>query len=226
MTEGTTAPVSWDILLPTMPHRHDQMCGLLAELDRQWQPGLGVLIYRDNLQRPGNASYGKWQDLQEMSQADYTSFIADDDWVAPDFVTRIMGALQSRPDYVGFAVRYTFDGNPATPVDHSLRHTGWHDSAAVLARDIVHHNPIRRDLALQATWATDHQGADRTWAADLRATGKVQDEVYLPEQMYYYQETSVSWSRWGGRNPGPLPDHEIKPVPEYPWLKVRDECAV
>ena len=218
-----TGPVTWDILLPTMPHRHDQMCGLLAELDRQWQPGLGVLIYRDNLRRRGNASYGKWQDLQEMSGADYTSFIADDDFVAPDFVARIMEALQSRPDYVGFAVRYTVDGQLAMPVEHSLRHTGWQNSPAILTRDIVHHNPIRRDLAMQARWRTDTQEADRAWAAQLR--GKVRSEAWIPEPMYHYRETSDSWTRWGGRKPEPLPEAEIKPVPEYPWLTVRDECA-
>lgn len=218
----TSAPVTWDILLPTMPHRHDQMCALLAEIDRQWRPGLGMIIYRDNLQRRGNASYGKWQDLEGMSQADYTSFIADDDWIAPDFVARIMAALQERPDYVGFAVKYTVDGVQAMPVEHSLRHTGWANSPAILTRDLVHHNPIRRELALLATWRTDTQEADRAWAADLR--GKVQTEVWIPEQMYYYQETSDSWTRWGGKRE-PLPEAEIQPIPSYPWLMVRDECA-
>ena len=224
MTEA--APVSWDLLLPTMPHRHDQMCDLLAEIDRQWQPGLGVLIYRDNMRRAGNASYGKWQDLQEMSQADYTSFISDDDWIAPDFVARIMAALAGRPDYVGFAVRYTYDGRLCTPVEHSLRHGGWHDRPWLLARDIVHYNPIRRDLALLATWGTSHLGADRDWSADLRATGRVQAEAWIGEQMYYYQETSTSWARWGGKNPGPLPDSAIRPLPQYPWLTSVDECPV
>ena len=220
-----SGPVTWDLLLPTMPHRHDQMCELLAEIHRQWQPGLGVLVYRDNMRRPGNASYGKWQDLQEMSQAEYTSFISDDDWIAPDFVFRIMEALQDRPDYVGFPVRYTFDGKLMTPVEHSLRHDGWHDSPSLLSRDIVHYNPIRRDLALLATWQADHFGADRTWAAELRATGKVETEAWIPGQMYYYRETSNSWSRWGGRNPGPLPEPQIEPLPQYPWLTAVDECA-
>jgi hypothetical protein len=217
-------PVTWDLLLPTLPHRHEQLCSLLAEIDRQWQAGLGMIAYRDNLHRPGNASYGKWQDLEEMSAADYTSFIADDDWIAPDFVARIMEALESRPDYVGFGVKYTIDGEPAMPVEHSLRHTGWANSPAILTRDLVHHNPIRRDLALLATWRTDTQEADRAWAADLRASGKVRTEAWIPEQMYWYQESGDSWTRTGGKRE-PLPEAEIEPIPSYPWLTVRDECA-
>jgi hypothetical protein len=215
--------LTWDILLPTLPHRHDQLCPLLAEIDRQWQPGLGMILYRDNLQRPGNASYGKWQDLEEMSRAEYISFIGDDDWVAPDYVSRVMEALGSGPDYVGYAIRYTSNGNPMMPVEHSLRHGGFREAPDALYRDIVHHNPIRRDLALLATWRTDHHTADQTWSKDLRETGRVQTEVWIPEQMYYYQETSNSWTRWGA-GPQPLPDSEIRPVPEYPWLTIRDEA--
>jgi hypothetical protein len=221
----STPAVTWDILLPTMPHRHEQMCELLAELHRQWQPGLGVLVYRDNLRRAGDASYGKWQDLQEMSRAEYTSFIGDDDWVAPDFVCRVMEALENRPDYVGFAVRYTVNGNPATPVEHSLRYDGWHDYPSLLVRDINHQNPIRRELALLATWETTHQGADRTWAADLRATGKVRNEAWIGEQMYHYQENPGSWSRGAAEGRMPMPVSEIRPLPRYPWLTAVDECA-
>jgi hypothetical protein len=216
---------TWDILLPTIPHRHESLCALLAELDRQWQPGLGMLVLRDNLQRPGNASYAKWQDLQEWSHADYTSFIGDDDWIAPDFVARIMGALEQGPDYVGFAVAYTYDGQPRIPVEHSLLHGGWWNSSNLLARDIVHHNPIRRELALLATWRTDIQTADSFWADDLRATGQVRSEVWIPEPMYHYRQSAATWTEGGIAQLGPLPADQIKPIPEYPWLLVRDECA-
>lgn len=217
---------TFDLLLPTLPHRHDQLCALLAEVDRQWQPGLGMLVYRDNFQRPGNASYGKWQDLEEWSKADYTSFIGDDDWIAPDFVSKVMAAMESGPDYVGFALRYTVDGVRQMPVENSLRHGRWENSPQMLWRDLDIHNPIRRELALLATWRTDIHHADRQWADDLRATGKVLTEEYIPEEMYWYQETSDSWTQRhvGGRMWEPLPADQIRPLPEYHWLSVRDEC--
>ena len=75
--------VTYDVLLPVLPHRHGQLTALLAEFDKQAQPGFGMILWRDNLRRAGNASYAKWQDLQEMSQAAYTSFLADDDCDRP-----------------------------------------------------------------------------------------------------------------------------------------------
>lgn len=212
--------ITWDLLLPTIPHRHETLCALLAEIDRQWQPGLGMLIMRDNLERPGNAHYAKMQELEELSAADYTSFMGDDDFIAPGFVATIMEALRQGPDYVGFPVRYTLDGAPQIPVEHSLRHGTWENRPDILLRDIAPHNPMRRDLALLATWRTDHHSADRTWAEDLRATGKIRDEAWIPEPMYYYQATSASFSRWGDAgSPAPLPEDEIPPLPCYHWLK-------
>ena len=217
-------PATYDLLLPTLPHRHGQLCALLAEIHRQWQPGLGMILYRDNLQRPGNASYGKWQDLEEMSQADYTSFISDDDWVAPDFVARVMTALEAGPDFVGFRYRYTIDGHPGPAVIHSLRYNCWDFADGVFTRGIGHYHPIRRDLALLATWQPV-QDADKFWAADLTATGKIRSEVFIDEEMYYYRETGESWSRRLESWPQPLPAGEIRPLPSYPWLTVRDEVA-
>lgn len=215
---------SWDLLLPTIPHRHGLACGLLEEIARQHQPGLGVLVYRDNLQRKGNASYAKWQALQEMAGADYTSFISDDDWVAPDFVARVMAALETGPDFVGFRYRYTRNGERGPAVVHSLRYDGWASQDGMLTRGIGHYNPIRRELALLAAWQPV-QDADRLWSAALHATGQVRTEAFIDDEMYYYQETSESWSCRGESWPVPLPADQIRPLPSYPWLTVRDECA-
>lgn len=214
--------VRWDLLLPTIPHRHDLVCGLLEEIDRQHQPGLGVLVYRDNLQRRGNASYVKWQALEEMSDADYTSFISDDDWIAPNFTARVMEALQTGPDFVGFRYRYTVDGQPGPKIVHSLRYDGWDNTGDVFTRGIGHYNPIRRKLALLATWQPI-QDADRFWAADLHASGQVRTEAFIDEEMYYYRETGESWSRRLESWPEPLPPDQVRPLPPYPWLTVRDE---
>jgi hypothetical protein len=216
--------VSWDLLLPTIVHRHDLACGLLGEIARQHQPGLGVLVYRDNLQLRGNASYAKWQALEEMSAADYTSFISDDDWIAPGFVARIMEALEGGPDCVGFRYRYTIDGEPGPGVVHSLRYSGWSgNEGGEFTRPIGHYNPVRRELALLAGWKPV-QDADRHWAAALIASGQVRAEAFIDKELYYYQETGESWSRRLESWPEPLPADQIRPLPDYPWLTIRDEA--
>jgi hypothetical protein len=109
--------MTWDILICSIEHRADMLDALLAELERQLLPGVGVRVFRDNLE----TVYGeKCQRLLDSSDADYVSFLDDDDWIAEDFIETIIGALKTGPDYVGFKVLYTVDGHPQIPVFRSL----------------------------------------------------------------------------------------------------------
>ncbi len=206
----TTAP-SYDILVCSIPHRHASLCALLAELGTQMQPGAGVLIYRDNLE----ASYGaKCQALLDASAADYVSWFDDDDLPAPDFVSSVMKALAGRPDYVGFPVRWTLDGVPQIPVEHSLRHGGWHDTPDMLQRDIVQFNPVRREIALAGHWEGGYE-AERRWADQVRASGLVKTEAWIEEPMYYYQDSRGDTFKTPRVR---MPEADIPELPSYPWL--------
>ncbi len=203
---------TWDVLVMTIPHRHECLDGLLADFDRQHQPGFGVIAYRDNLQAKLAV---KMQTLLEASQAEYVSHVDDDDRVAPDYVAAIMDCLQRKPDYVGFPVHYTVDGFPQQKVEHSLRHPGWVGRGDVLLRDISHLNPIRRELALQARFDCypDH-GADGMWAAALRETGTVRTEEWIDRPMYHY-DFRTDHSFLTHREPW---RHALPERPQYPWL--------
>jgi hypothetical protein len=208
--------ITYDMLICSIPHRDATLRELLAELDRQlhatmWNyiPGIGARIFRDNLE----TGYGeKCQALLESSAADYVSFVDDDDMVAPDFVPRVMKALADEPDYVGFPVRWTVDGAPSLKVEHSLRHPGWQNHGDRLIRDLVHFNPIRRDLALLGTWSGGY-GADFRWAEQVRATGRVRTETWIGEEMYYYRNRPADTFQTHRQ-----PAEKIMPLPEYPWL--------
>lgn len=215
---------TWQVLIPTIPHRHEMLCPLLEEFDRQAQPGFGVAVWRDNFERSGIASYEKWQDLADASQADYISYAGDDDWVADDFVARVMASLEEQPDYVGFPVRFTEDGHEHPLVEHSLRHSGWY-SQHPMTRDIVHTNPMRRELSLLARWGTwKTPGEDEDWAAAIRATGRVKTEAWIGTPMYHYQRVNNRnfWATTAGARP--MPEADIPPLPEYPWLTVLGSC--
>lgn len=208
---------TWDILITTVPHRHALLCELLADLDRQlggYWPYVGVRVYRDNR----TVSYGdKTQALTEASTADYVSSVDDDDLLAPDGVRRIYEALRQRPDYVGFPVRWTRDGVPQIPVEHSLRHPRWHNGPDVLLRSVMQFNPIRRELALLGTWEGGYS-AEVRWGDGVIASGKCKTEVWIgPEPAYLYRER-VSDTFLVLEKEDPVPQDEIPPLPQYRWL--------
>jgi hypothetical protein len=179
---------TWDILIRTIPHRHERLCGLLESLAPQMRMRsrhVGILVYRDNLEATPGA---KAQALTEASRAEYVSFVDDDDEVSPDYVRRILVALNTEPDYVGFTVRYSVDGQDRALIEHSLRYPGWETRAdGRHVRDISHLNPVRRRLALLARW-DDGYGEDHRWAQAMRETGLVNREVFLDgDPLYHYR---------------------------------------
>jgi hypothetical protein len=200
---------TWDILIPSITHRTNELTELLAHLEAQRVPGVGVLVYRDNRE----ALYGpKCQRLYEASEADYVSMLDDDDWVADDYLPAVMEALEQRPDYVGYKVLYTEHGEPQQEVIHSLTCGGWINSADVLKRDICHKNPLRRDLAMQASWEGDG-GADMLWAFALRNLGQIKTEVFIDRELYHYRST-------GAYNTSELsPMEDPPPRPSAKWVR-------
>jgi hypothetical protein len=201
----------YQILVPHIPHRHKKLLELLDVLAAQMRPDVEVLVYTDNL----DVSYAeKCQTLADMATADYTSHLANDDSVAPDFIPRILEAMEQGPDYVGFRVRYTEAGVRQQPVIHSLDCGGWFDEPHLLLRDLMYYNPIRRVLAQQVKFRGPF--CDIEWADDLRALGVVKREVFIDDEMLYYRRDSSD----NFHTPRvPMPADEIPELPEYPFVR-------
>jgi len=201
---------TWQVLITSIPHRHEKLLELLACLDEQAQAGFGALLYRDDLEVP----YGdKTQALLEAATADYVSCADDDDLLAPGAVGKILAALENLPQYVGFRVRWTRNGVLQAPVIHSLACGGWHDRPERLERDITQFNPIRRDLALLGRWEGGYE-AERRWAAQVRESRRVGDEEFVDEELYYYRECMQDTFKTDRKPLGSMPE-----LPSYPWLR-------
>jgi hypothetical protein len=199
---------TWDILIPSIAHRTDMLDELLGHLHAQLRPGVGVICYRDNREQV----YGpKCQRLYDASEADYVSMLDDDDWVADDYIPAVMGALEERPDQVGYRIRYTENGVPQQPIVHTLSAGGWLEDGGTLYRDICHKNPVRRDIAIEAPWEGDG-GADITWAFNLRQRGRIQTEVFIDRELYHYRSTGAY------NTSGLAPMEDPPPRPDHDWV--------
>ncbi len=214
------ASFTWDILITAIPHRHAMLCELLEHLGKQVSkhPTVGVRVYYDNLQTP----YGdKTQALINSSSADYVSSFDDDDWCPGNFVSSVLAAVWTHtathdgqfPDYVGFKVKWTRNGEPRLPVEHRLAHGKWEDLNHILIRDIAQFNPMRREVALTGRW-TGGWRAEREWGNQVRNAGQCKTEAWIDEELYYYRErTDIGFQR--AKEPWAEP---IPKLPDYPWL--------
>ena len=204
---------TWDILIPSLVHRTDKLTLLLAELGTQLQDGVGVRVFRDNVK---HSQSFKCQALLDSSVADYVSFIEDDDWVHENYVGLIMNALDQNPDFVGFRLRYTESGVLQLPVVHSI-HAEQNETsdadATVLYRQVTHLNPIRRTIAVTASFEGDF-AMDRRWSNQIIESGLIKDEVFVDAEVYHYRHDQSDSIQSGEFQPAShLPAH-----PDFPWV--------
>lgn len=206
---------TWDILIPSVAHRTDKLTLLLSELASQMQPGVGVRVFRDNLE---HSQAFKCQALLDSSIADYVSFIEDDDWIHENYVGLIMGALELDPDFVGFGLRYTENGVLQLPIVHSYNSVQneiypGQPPPEVLYRRVTHLNPIRRTIAVTARFDGDFT-MDRRWSQEIIRGGLIQSEVLIDEQVYHYRHDHSD-----SIQSGPYTPVERPPVrPDFDWV--------
>lgn len=214
MTAAPDAP-TWTILIPTLGERVKMFDRLMARLMPQvdqFEGRVKVLAYWNNGQ-PGLPEIR--QRLVDAVSTDYLSFVDDDDMIAEDFVPAVMRALDSRPDYVGFQVRYYANGARQAMVDHSLRYGEWREEKQPyrLLRDISHINPMRSEVAKAADFRVVPVGQveDRPWVAQIRESGLLRTESYIDREIYEYR-----WSRAGTRWRAPHKIRQAGPLARVP----------
>lgn len=194
-----TATPRLSILIPTVGERDERFRQLVADLEPQVRAHNGqieVLVYWNNFEKPIAAIR---QALVEGARGEYTCFVDDDDKVPPYYCDRIIKAIQSGPDYVGWRMQLWIDGQKMKPTFHSMRYDRWFDDAHGYYRNTSHLNPIKRSIALQVPF-TGHDGPeDVSWAR--RVAPLVKSEQYIEEPMYFYYYNTQDSIWRGGKMP-------------------------
>lgn len=198
----------WSILVATHVARHKSFDALVRNLAPQTTSDIEVVVYWNR----GGLDIGAYrQALLEDSVGEYVSFVDDDDRLPPYFCSEIIGAVATRPDYVGFELKLT-DRTKSTVRTgralHSLEHNGWSTGPRAYLRDVTHLNPIRRDLAVMGRF-DGVSGEDRRWSEQVRP--HVRSQVYVDRVMYFYDYNRRKSQRGGERVESP---HKPPRLPE------------
>lgn len=196
----------WSILIASHSSRVAHLARLAASIAPQLTPNVEVVV----LWNRGGEPLGKYRDrLLEEARGEYVCFVDDDDRIPDYYVTEILAALETAPDYVGFRVAFTdtserpmsrsFRLGVAYPAVHSLKNKKWFQEGTTFYRDVSHLNPIRRSIALQGSFMGEH-AEDVNWAKTVR--GVPQSEVFIDRTMYFYDYCLQESIRSGGEHAG------------------------
>ncbi len=131
----------------------------------------------------------KRQRLLERACGEYVCFVDDDDWVAYDFVSRLVQACWKQCDCASLVGVYTVNGENPRRFEHSLKYDRWEERAdGLLVRTPNHLSLVRRELALKAGFVSQNVGEDHLYSDALKPFLKSEaDTGEVP--LYYY------WSR-------------------------------
>jgi len=168
------------ILIPTLRQRSALLDRLMGILEPQLTSEVEVLLEPDS----GEAEIGtKRNTLMARARGDYVCYVDDDDRVAGDYVSRILGATEMKPDCVGIEGIWTSRGVQKKFIA-SLRYRSWFEEGDLLLRSPNHLNPVLRSIASQVRFP------DKSWSEDAEYSKALLPllghEVFLEGNMYFY----------------------------------------
>lgn len=173
------------ILLATVVSRAPLFAKLEAEIRKQCEgKPVEILIACDNKE----ISIGKKrQNLLEKATGDYICFIDDDDWIAPDYVDKILAALESSPDCVGFLFDCSTNGNHYGKAKVSLKYKIWADRVDGYkhVRSPHHKVPVKREIALKSGFPDLRYAEDKAYSDGILKY--LNSEVFIDETLYFYR---------------------------------------
>lgn len=184
------------ILLPSIPERAEQFGVLMTELLRQTESyDVELLPYVTSRRAEGGPIIGaKRQKLIEDARGQWSVFVDDDDWIAPDYVRSIMEALEANPDAVGFLERVEGMGTGVMRSVWSNRYPKWMEGKEAaregfdFVRTTFHKTPLRTSIALQVGFNTTMGfGEDHDFSKRLKHAGLVTSEVFIEKELYTYR---------------------------------------
>ena len=193
----------WSILVLSINARNALLERLLHVLRPQVyanQPRVEMLVDVDN----GEMRVGaKRQRLLEVAKGRYVSFVDDDDLVAPDFVERLLAAIQGNPDAdaIGFKGRRYMDDKLTGEIIYDHKFKGWIDKKVAdgfqYQRTLGHLNPVRRKLALRVGFNRVLQRSeDRLYSVGLKSL--IKKTVFVDACLYDYFFRSPARRRQDG----------------------------
>lgn len=174
------------ILIPTLDSRISFRQALLEQLATQAieKP---VEILLDN----SNSTIGeKRNNLLQAASGKYVAFIDDDDVIADDYISLIVGGLEADTDLYDCCSLdgiITTNGKYPKRFTHSIQYNSYYEKDGILYRPPNHLNTIRASIAKQFKFPEINFGEDTDWAMQICKSGLLKKEYYVDHTLYYYK---------------------------------------
>lgn len=192
------------ILIATIQERQAQFTSLMKifnhQLDRDGlRDNVEICFISDNKE----ISIGKKrQRLLEMAKGEWIVFFDDDDQPSNNYIKLIMEGIISDQDADCMGIHGTMTTNGRNPQTwcHVLGET-WRNGNPgekhTYYRNILHFNPVKRELALKAGFGNERYGEDKLYADRLNKYLTKQYMIESPLFHYQYSDRIPKQRKYG-----------------------------
>lgn len=183
---GFDSPPLWlSIGILSFGNRAHLLGRVLNELYRQimLRPRqVEVIIDHD----PAGSLGDKRQRILDKARGKFVAFVDDDDYVAHDYIERVVGALERDPeaDCTSLVGTLTTNGGRPERFEHSLKYTEWKTVNGVHERSPNHLNAVRLELAREVGFGNLTYTEDHFYSKGL--VGKLKREASTGDAPLYH----------------------------------------
>lgn len=167
-----------------MPIRSAKLANLRQVLDCQLTSEVEVITDISMSYNIGT----KRNKLLGLASGKYVVFIDDDDLISSDYVEKILEACKSDCDGIGISGVITTNGRNEMQWHISKDYMGWFERKNVYYRTPNHISPVKRELALAASFPETTFAEDYEYS--MRLLPMLKTEVKISENLYFYHYES------------------------------------
>lgn len=182
--------ILWTVAILTIPERKQKLKTLIDFLSKtvpfRFSKRIELLVNEDKKEK----SIGvKRQEILDKANGKYVSFIDDDDYVSPSYISKIADLLDLEIyDGVGFYGKYFYNGIPRMYFHHLNANGLDHKSVdeKIQFRPLNHLNPVRLNIARQVGYSDLNYAEDFEYSQKLYKSNLILSESNIDEVLYYY----------------------------------------
>lgn len=130
----------------------------------------------------------KRNNLMDIAQGRFITFVDDDDRITEDYVKTLINAIDYNPnaDVIVFKVMCSVNGAPAKPVYYDASFAGDRDFPQYYQRIPNHLMCIRREHAVKVRFDHKNFAEDRDFAKKLKPMFSGGSQSVIDKVLYYY----------------------------------------
>lgn len=175
------------ILTPTLSERQRLFNRLMAELDKQRLNQNVIIIYSEDQKQTTTGEKRNALIRAAVEQnADYISFIDDDDLPGPTYVQRGIEVANSGMDCSELWGQIYWSGKPGKLFHHSITHSEWYEDSKVYYRCVNHLNFQKLSLVKDIPFPNQNFGEDGKQSYAMRDAKIFKTEYKIEEVIYHY----------------------------------------